>query len=157
MTSRQRAHWLRQWAEEAKSLERRRSQRLAVAEAVAEELGARWPEVSIWLFGSTLGPGFHVDSDLDLAVAGLPAEALIDTLTVAEVCGVKQGLLDPVGRSIRHGSEAPLAPICGTQRAHGGETARGGQLLQGAGQGVTSLPAETTLSGQQTGTPLDSC
>jgi hypothetical protein len=69
---------------EAKSLERRRSQRLAVAEAVAEELGARWPEVSFWLFGSTLGPGFHADSDLDLAVAGMPAEALMEALALAE-------------------------------------------------------------------------
>ncbi|MFO0000399.1 MAG: nucleotidyltransferase domain-containing protein, partial [bacterium] len=30
------------------------------------------------MFGSTLGPGFHVDSDLDLAVVGLPAEALLE-------------------------------------------------------------------------------
>ncbi|MFM1799528.1 MAG: polymerase beta, Nucleotidyltransferase [Cyanobacteriota bacterium] len=91
LTSRQRDHWLRQWAEEARSLERRRSQRLAVAEAVAEALGARWPEVSVWLFGSTLGTGFHADSDLDLAVAGLRAQALIDALTVAEGCAMRIG------------------------------------------------------------------
>jgi predicted nucleotidyltransferase len=89
LTSQQRAHWLRQWAEEANALERRRGQLLAVADLVAEELGVHWSQVSVWLFGSTLGPGFHADSDLDLAVAGLPAEALMEALAVAEGCAMR--------------------------------------------------------------------
>ena len=31
-----------------------------------------------------LGPGLHADSDLDLAVAGLPADELLDALALAE-------------------------------------------------------------------------
>lgn len=41
------------------------------------------------MFGSILGPGFHGDSDLDLAVVGLPAEALLEALAVAEGCAMR--------------------------------------------------------------------
>jgi predicted nucleotidyltransferase len=36
------------------------------------------------LFGSVLGPGFHEGSDLDLVVEGLPGEALLEALALAE-------------------------------------------------------------------------
>ena len=36
------------------------------------------------LFGSVLGPGFHEGSDLDLVVEGLPREALLEALALAE-------------------------------------------------------------------------
>jgi predicted nucleotidyltransferase len=38
------------------------------------------------LFGSVLGPGLHADSDLDLAVAGLPADQLLDAMALAQGC-----------------------------------------------------------------------
>ncbi|MFM7236352.1 MAG: hypothetical protein ACKOYK_06220 [Cyanobium sp.] len=36
--------------------------------------------------GARLGPGFHDGSDLDLAVEGLPREALLEALALAERC-----------------------------------------------------------------------
>jgi hypothetical protein len=36
--------------------------------------------------GSALGPGFHADSDLDLAVGQLPADDLIDALDLVARC-----------------------------------------------------------------------
>ena len=89
LTPEQRQHWLQQWAREADRLEERRRQLRAVAEPVAREIGAHWPQASLWQFGSSLGPGFHADSDLDLAVADLPAEALIRAFTLAQACAMR--------------------------------------------------------------------
>lgn len=52
------------------------------AVAIAATLRQRWPDLSLWLFGSVLGPGLHADSDLDLAVAGLPAGELPEALAL---------------------------------------------------------------------------
>ncbi|MCP9913323.1 nucleotidyltransferase domain-containing protein [Cyanobium sp. BA20m-14] len=78
LTPLQREHW------------QRRRQLLEVAATVASELRAQWPEVSLWLFGSSLGPGFHADSDLDLAVAQLPAGDLIEALDLAQRCAGRE-------------------------------------------------------------------
>lgn len=58
LTPLQREHWQRRWASEAGQLQQRRRQLLEVAATVASELRAQWPEVSLWLFGSSLSPGF---------------------------------------------------------------------------------------------------
>jgi predicted nucleotidyltransferase len=111
LTAQQRDHWLRHWTAQANQLERRRGELLTVAAPVAAELRARWPQISIWLFGSTLGPGFHADSDLDLAVAGLPADALIEALEVAERCAMRvaerQGLA-PIAMDLVRLESLPL-------------------------------------------------
>ena len=85
-------HGLEQWRErfaaDRAALEQRRLDGLRQAEQAAEELRARWPGVGqVWLFGSLLTRGFHEDSDLDLIVDGLPAEALLEALGMAERMG----------------------------------------------------------------------
>jgi predicted nucleotidyltransferase len=90
LTAAQRQHWRQLWAREADALEERRQQLLVVAKAVAKELQGLWPEVGVRLFGSVLGPGFHDGSDLDLAVEGLPREALLEALALAERCADAQ-------------------------------------------------------------------
>ena len=90
LTAVQRQHWRQLWAREAEALESRRQQLLVVAKAVAKELGRHWPEAAVWLFGSVLGTGFHAGSDLDLAVEGLPREALLEALALAERCADAQ-------------------------------------------------------------------
>ncbi|MFI0403961.1 MAG: nucleotidyltransferase family protein [Cyanobium sp.] len=90
LTAAQRQHWRQLWARESDALEERRQQLLVVAKAVAKELQGLWPEVGVRLFGSVLGPGFHDGSDLDLAVEGLPREALLEALALAERCADAQ-------------------------------------------------------------------
>lgn len=84
VTPSQRAFWQRHWAAEAEACEQRRRQLQEVAASVAEALRQRWPALTVWLFGSVLGPGFREDSDLDLALEGLPSEALLEAMAVAE-------------------------------------------------------------------------
>jgi predicted nucleotidyltransferase len=74
------------WAAEAAALERRRQRLVAAAQEAARALRHCWPSVeAIWLFGSAAGPlGFRRHSDLDLALAGLPAEAQIPALALVE-------------------------------------------------------------------------
>jgi|LakMenEpi03Aug12_release.lakeMendotaPanAssembly.Ray.scaffolds.fasta_scaffold09356_8 predicted nucleotidyltransferase len=90
LTAAQRQHWRQLWARESDALEERRHQLLVVAKAVAKELQGLWPEVGVRLFGSVLGPGFRDGSDLDLAVEGLPREALLEALALAERCADAQ-------------------------------------------------------------------
>jgi predicted nucleotidyltransferase len=84
LTPEQRERWLRRWASEAAKRECRRRHLLEVAGAVATELRAHWPKTHLWQFGSTLGPGFHTQSDLDLAIAQLPADDLMKALDLAQ-------------------------------------------------------------------------
>lgn len=84
VTSAQRAFWQRQWAAEEEACEARRRQLLEVAAAVAEGLRQRWPGLTVWLFGSVLGAGFRSDSDLDLALQGLPLEDVSEAMALAE-------------------------------------------------------------------------
>jgi predicted nucleotidyltransferase len=81
-----RQHWLQLCAAETDALERRRALLRQAARAVAADLRQRWPGLALWLFGSVLGPGLHGDSDLDLAVAGLPPAELLEALSQAEAC-----------------------------------------------------------------------
>jgi predicted nucleotidyltransferase len=90
LTPSQRQHWLRGWAAHSVRLEKRRCQLLEVAPVVVGALRARWPDARVWLFGSALGPGFHADSDLDLAVAQLPADDLIAALDRVARCASRE-------------------------------------------------------------------
>jgi predicted nucleotidyltransferase len=76
----------RQWAEEARALERRRQRLLAAATEAALALKAHWPAIeTVWVFGSAATQhAFRRHSDLDLAVAGLPPEAQLSALAVVE-------------------------------------------------------------------------
>jgi predicted nucleotidyltransferase len=103
LTAAQRQHWCQLWARESDALEERRQQLLVVAKAVAKELQGLWPEVGVRLFGSVLGPGFRDGSDLDLAVEGLPREALLEALALAERISRDQAIVDC--------AEVPLAPL----------------------------------------------
>ena len=75
-----------QWAVEAEALEQRRQRLLAAAGDAADALRQGWPQLeAVWLFGSTATAGsFRRHSDLDLALAGLPAEAHIAAMAVVE-------------------------------------------------------------------------
>jgi predicted nucleotidyltransferase len=82
------AHWQQRFAEDRQALERRREQGLEQAHLVAVALAGRWPGIrQVWIFGSLLSPGFREHSDLDLLVEGLPSEALIEALGLAECQG----------------------------------------------------------------------
>jgi predicted nucleotidyltransferase len=79
------ATWQKRFAEDRQDLERRRGQGLDQARQAAVVLAGRWPGIrQVWLFGSLLGESFREHSDLDLLVEGLPAEALIEALGLAE-------------------------------------------------------------------------
>ena len=85
VTEAQRQLWQKIWDQEERSLEKRRRRLESVALAISKALKTRWPAIyAIWQFGSSLGPGFQRDSDLDLAIGGLPAADLLDAFAVAE-------------------------------------------------------------------------
>lgn len=100
LTASQRDHWLRGWTTQAAHLQERRRQLLELAPVLAAALLERWPEARVWVFGSVLGPGFRADSDLDLAVAQLPAEDLIDALDLVS---------RRAGREVDRQALAPIA------------------------------------------------
>jgi len=83
LTESQRHHWRLRWARQERSLQERRRALLEIAPAIAAALQARWPRVTVRLFGSVRGAGFHAGSDLDLALEGLPAEALLEAMRLA--------------------------------------------------------------------------
>ncbi|MFM7269846.1 MAG: nucleotidyltransferase family protein [Cyanobium sp.] len=84
LTESHREHWRLRWARQERSLEERRRALLEIAPAIATALQARWPGVTVRLFGSVRGAGFHMGSDLDLGLEGLPAEALLEAMRLAE-------------------------------------------------------------------------
>lgn len=85
VTEAQRRLWRKLRADDAQALEERRRQLEPLARAIAAALKERWPGIDgVWRFGSSLGPGFHHGSDLDLAVRGLAAMDLLDAIAVAE-------------------------------------------------------------------------
>ena len=100
LTASQKDHWLRGWTTQVAHLQERRRQLLELAPVVAAALMERWPEARVWVFGSVLGPGFRTDSDLDLAVAQLPAEDLIDALDLVS---------RRAGREVDRQALAPIA------------------------------------------------
>jgi predicted nucleotidyltransferase len=76
--------WLRSWDLEAEALAKRRRELQEAACMAGTELTQRWPDLGIWMFGSTLGEGFRLDSDLDLAVEGLANGELLTALALVE-------------------------------------------------------------------------
>ncbi|QEY32360.1 hypothetical protein EVJ50_09135 [Synechococcus sp. RSCCF101] len=81
-------YWEQRLEEDRRLLEERRQNGLKQAQAAAKALRRQWPTVrAVHCFGSVLGDGFRDHSDLDLLVDGLPPEALLDAVSLAEQAG----------------------------------------------------------------------
>ncbi len=69
--------WLQARAKKQQERERLRREVLDQVDAALNELAKRYSWTEVYLFGSLLQPGkFDRDSDVDLAVAGLPRQDL---------------------------------------------------------------------------------
>ena len=78
-------HWQQRFAEDRQLLEQRRVQALGQAREAASLWRQRWLSITrIWCFGSVLAAGFREHSYLDLMIEGLPPEAWLEALALAE-------------------------------------------------------------------------
>ena len=81
----QRQAWQRRLAAEAVALAERQASARLLAQEAARLLGERWPQLQgVWLFGSLHDGRFGLHSDVDLAVAGLPADGLLSAMALLE-------------------------------------------------------------------------
>jgi len=85
VTPAQRAAWQQRLQVEAIALVERQRAARAVAVAAAQQLQQVWPQLrAVWLFGSLNDGRFGLQSDVDLALEGLPADALLQAMAVVE-------------------------------------------------------------------------
>jgi predicted nucleotidyltransferase len=85
VTAAQRQHWQQRLNAEAAAVAERAIVARQLAQEAAERLLERWPDLQgIWLFGSLHDGRFGLTSDVDLAVAGLPADALMSAMALLE-------------------------------------------------------------------------
>jgi len=85
VTAAQRHHWQQHLDAEAAAVAERAAEACQLAQAAAERLLERWPDLQgIWLFGSLRDGRFGLTSDVDLAVAGLPDDALLSAMALLE-------------------------------------------------------------------------
>jgi predicted nucleotidyltransferase len=78
-------HWQERLAREREVGSRRLLRALPAAQRCALALQRRWPGIrSVWLFGSAIEGTFRMDSDIDLAVEGLPNPDLLDAMAEVE-------------------------------------------------------------------------
>jgi len=85
VTAAQRQHWQQRLDAEAAAVAERAIAARQLAQVAAERLLERWPDLQgIWLFGSLHDGRFGLTSDVDLAVAGLPADALLSAMALLE-------------------------------------------------------------------------
>jgi len=88
MTVHAQQYWASRLAADAAQLEHRRQAGLNQAAEAAAALRKAWPTIrTVHLFGSILDDRFREHSDLDLLVDGLPANALLDAIALAEATG----------------------------------------------------------------------
>jgi len=88
MTVHAQQYWASRLAADAAQLEHRRQAGLIQAAEAAAALRKAWPTIrTVHLFGSILDDRFREHSDLDLLVDGLPANALLDAIALAEATG----------------------------------------------------------------------
>ena len=86
-----RRHWQQRLESEAEAIAERRRWAELQAQSAAHVLRAHWPQIrAVWLFGSVLEPGFGLNSDLDLCVEGLPADALLAAMAVLDTSVLAQ-------------------------------------------------------------------
>ncbi len=80
-----RRHWQERLAREREAGVRRHQKALPAARRCAEALRARWPMIAeVWLFGSAIEGPFTINSDIDLAVEGLPTLDLLAAMAEVE-------------------------------------------------------------------------
>jgi predicted nucleotidyltransferase len=85
VTAAQRHHWQQRLNAEAAAVAERAAEARQLAQAAAERLLEHWPDLQgIWLFGSLHDGRFGLTSDVDLAVAGLPDDALLSAMALLE-------------------------------------------------------------------------
>ena len=85
VTAAQRQHWQQRLNAEAVAVAQRADAARRLAQVAAERLSQRWPDLQgIWLFGSLHEGRFGLSSDVDLAVAGLPDDALLSAMALLE-------------------------------------------------------------------------
>lgn len=85
VTAAQRQHWQQRLNAEAVAVAQRADAARRLAQVAAERLLERWPDLEgIWLFGSLHDGRFGLSSDVDLAVAGLPDDALLSAMALLE-------------------------------------------------------------------------
>jgi len=85
VTPAQRALWQQRLQAETAAVAAREAEARRLAGAAAAALQRHWPALEgIWLFGSLLDGRFSLTSDLDLAVAGLPADDLLAAMAALE-------------------------------------------------------------------------
>ena len=85
VTEAQRQHWQQRLDAEAAAVAERAIAARQLAQVAAERLLERWPYLQgIWLFGSLHDGRFGLTSDVDLAVAGLPDDALLSAMALLE-------------------------------------------------------------------------
>ena len=85
VTAAQRQHWQQRLDAEAAAVSERAAAARQLAQDAAERLLQRWPDLQgIWLFGSLHDGRFGLSSDVDLAVAGLPGDALLNAMALLE-------------------------------------------------------------------------
>ena len=81
----QRALWQQRLQAETVAVAAREAEARRLAVAAVAALQQLWPALAgIWLFGSLNDGRFSLTSDLDLAVAGLPADDLLAAMAVLE-------------------------------------------------------------------------
>jgi|GEM_PF-1534717 len=85
VTPAQRAAWQQRLQAEAASVAAREAEARRLAVAAASALQRHCPALEgVWLFGSLNDGRFSLTSDLDLAVAGLPAADLLAAMALLE-------------------------------------------------------------------------
>ena len=85
VTAAQRQHWQQRLQAEAAAVAERTAAARQLAQVAAERLLERWRDLQgIWLFGSLRDGRFGLTSDVDLAVAGLPEDALLGSMALLE-------------------------------------------------------------------------
>ena len=85
VTAAQRQHWQQRLNAEAVAVAQRADAARRLAQVAAERLLERWPDLEgVWLFGSLHDGRFGLSSDVDLAVAGLPDDALLSAMALLE-------------------------------------------------------------------------
>ena len=85
VTAAQRQHWQQRLNAEAVAVAQRADAARRLAQVAAERLLDRWPHLEgVWLFGSLHDGRFGLSSDVDLAVAGLPDDALLSAMALLE-------------------------------------------------------------------------
>ena len=85
VTPAQRQLWQQRLQAEAAAVAQRQVAARRLAQAAVCQLQGHWPQLTgVWLFGSLNDGRFGLQSDVDLALEGLPEEALLPAMALLE-------------------------------------------------------------------------